>query len=336
MKIISDHAGWSLDEDAILLQKYFRTWLQENPYSPPTRLFNPLYFVSRDALKKTFYRYRCIVSPLAFDFYHGNPNDPSFSYLHKLFRKRNILSPSSPTIVRVPTKRLYNLYQENFPFLIPFLIPIPVDTTTFFPRSASVRNNIRASIGAPPSSFVIGSFQKDGIGWEDGLQPKRIKGPDLFLSALQRLKQRSSRQLFVLLTGPSRGYVKRGLEKLQIPYFHKYTSTPVELAPYYSALDVYLVSSRDEGGPKAVLESMASGIPLVSTRVGMAQDLIQNNINALISDPHPEPISKCLSYVETSSNSSMIQNGLLTSHKYCIASNQARWNMLFDRLYHST
>jgi len=36
---------------------------------------------------------------------------------------------------------------------------------------------------------------------------------------------------------------------------------------------MYLVTSREEGGPKALLESMASGIPVVSTRVGMADDL---------------------------------------------------------------
>lgn len=333
MKIISDDAGWSLDDDAILLQNYYRRWLEDRSHKTLRGLSKPLYFVSRDALKKRYYRYRCVVSPLAFDFYHGNPVDPSFSYLHKLFSKRQSISPNAPTIVRVPTKRLFNFYQENFPLLIPFLIPIPVDINTFHPRSHQVRNKIRASIGATPSTFVIGSFQKDGVGWDQGLQPKRIKGPDIFLSSLERLRRRSSRQILVLLTGPSRGYVKRGLDKLKIPYFHTYTSTSAELAPFYSALDVYLVTSRDEGGPKAVLESMASGIPLVSTRVGMAQDLIQNNINALISDPHPEPISKCLAHVELSSNRCMIQNGLLTSHQFSIKSNQSLWNTLFDRLH---
>jgi glycosyltransferase involved in cell wall biosynthesis len=52
----------------------------------------------------------------------------------------------------------------------------------------------------------------------------------------------------------------------------------------YQALDLYLITSRQEGGPKAVLESMASGIPLVSTRVGQGMDLIAHGRNGWVVD----------------------------------------------------
>ena len=51
------------------------------------------------------------------------------------------------------------------------------------------------------------------------------------------------------------------------------------VARAYRAVDLCLVTSRDEGGPKAVLESMASGVPLVSTRVGQAADLVREGEN---------------------------------------------------------
>ena len=54
--------------------------------------------------------------------------------------------------------------------------------------------------------------------------------------------------------------------------------------PLYHALDVYLVSSRQEGGPKAVLESMAVGVPLVTTRVGQATDLVRHGENGWMVD----------------------------------------------------
>jgi glycosyltransferase involved in cell wall biosynthesis len=41
-------------------------------------------------------------------------------------------------------------------------------------------------------------------------------------------------------------------------------------------MDIYIVTGWHEGGPKAVLESMAAGVPLVTTRVGQAMDLVQN------------------------------------------------------------
>jgi glycosyltransferase involved in cell wall biosynthesis len=47
---------------------------------------------------------------------------------------------------------------------------------------------------------------------------------------------------------------------------------------------VYLVCSREEGGPKAVLEAMATGIPLVSTRVGQASEIIENGHNAFLAE----------------------------------------------------
>jgi glycosyltransferase involved in cell wall biosynthesis len=42
---------------------------------------------------------------------------------------------------------------------------------------------------------------------------------------------------------------------------------------------VCLVTSRDEGGPRAVLEAMAVGVPLVTTRVGQAMDLVRHGQN---------------------------------------------------------
>ena len=84
--------------------------------------------------------------------------------------------------------------------------------------------------------------------------------------------------IYALLTGPSRGYVKSELKKNNIPFFHSYVSKMDELIPLYQALDLYLITSREEGGPMGLMESMACGIPVVTTRVGMAEDVIHRNI----------------------------------------------------------
>ncbi len=51
------------------------------------------------------------------------------------------------------------------------------------------------------------------------------------------------------------------------------------MARAYEAIDLCIVASRDEGGPRAVLESMAIGVPLVTTRVGQAADLVRHEEN---------------------------------------------------------
>ena len=135
----------------------------------------------------------------------------------------------------------------------------------------------------PESAFVVGSFQKDGVGWGDGFEPKLIKGPDTLLAAAERLRDRVP-ELWFLLTGPSRGYVRRGLERLGIPYRHHFLPSTEAVATAYSAIDLCIVASREEGGPKAVLESMATGIPLVTTRVGQATDLVRHGENGFLVD----------------------------------------------------
>jgi glycosyltransferase involved in cell wall biosynthesis len=85
-----------------------------------------------------------------------------------------------------------------------------------------------------------------------------------------------------------------------VPYCHYYLSDYPEMGQLFQALDVYVVSSRQEGGPKAVLESMASGVPLVTTRVGQAVDLVQHDKNGwLVEIEEAEGLAHWTEYILT-------------------------------------
>jgi glycosyltransferase involved in cell wall biosynthesis len=133
------------------------------------------------------------------------------------------------------------------------------------------------------TAFVIGSFLKDGVGMEEGLEPKLLKGPDTFVAVVSRLRDLIP-ELSVLLTGPARGYVRGELERIGVPYQHHELSSRRGLADAYHRVDVCLVTSRQEGGPKAALEAMATGVPLVTTRVGQASELVRDGENGLLAD----------------------------------------------------
>jgi glycosyltransferase involved in cell wall biosynthesis len=162
------------------------------------------------------------------------------------------------------------------------VIPIGVETDRFLPPTGEQRRTARERFGIRPEEIVIGSFQKDGEGWGEGNTPKLIKGPDVFLAAVERLT--ADLPIFVLLGGPARGYVRRGLERLGVRYAYHYAPTRDELAKLYHALDLYLVTSREEGGPMALMESMSSHVPVVSTRVGMAPDLITDGVTGALTE----------------------------------------------------
>lgn len=158
------------------------------------------------------------------------------------------------------------------------LIPIGINLSLFQPQTPDTKPHYREKFGIPQSAIVVGSFQKDGVGWQEGLEPKLIKGPDIFLKAMTALKARVP-DLHVVLSGPARGYVKAGLEKEGIPYHHFNLPNYADIGQLFQTLDLYMITSRQEGGPKAVLESMASGIPLVTTRVGQAMDMVRHGQN---------------------------------------------------------
>ena len=162
-------------------------------------------------------------------------------------------------------------------------IPIGVDTKLFAPVNQGQRDLIRGTLRLPKDVVVVGSFQKDGNGWGSGDSPKLIKGPDLFVDDLLRLKNKGF-PVMALLTGPARGYVMNRLHEMQIPFIHRYVKDYAELPAMYQALDFYMVTSREEGGPMGLIESMASGIPVVSTRVGMAPDLIEDRVSGVLTD----------------------------------------------------
>jgi len=164
-----------------------------------------------------------------------------------------------------------------------FLIPIAINADFFSAQTDVSKKKFRKEYGIPQQAVVVGSFQKDGEGWGDGMEPKLVKGPDVFLKTIEALKG-SVPELFVLLSGPARGYVKKGLDKLKVPYKHVYLENYPDIGRLYQCLDLYIIASRQEGGPKAVLETMACGVPLVTTRVGQAMDLVAHGENAFMVD----------------------------------------------------
>ena len=49
-----------------------------------------------------------------------------------------------------------------------------------------------------------------------------------------------------------------------------------ELNELYNVLDLYLVTSRIEGGPQAIMEAAISKTPILSTDVGVASEILHN------------------------------------------------------------
>jgi len=148
--------------------------------------------------------------------------------------------------------------------------------------------------------IIIGSFQRDSLG-KDLSKPKWQKNPELLIKILKKISNNS----LLLLAGPRRHFVINQCRKWNIPYIFvgnekcidreeddiMINNLPQEkINLLYNLVDLYLVTSRSEGGPKAILEASLSKKLIFSTDVGLARDFLhpdliylEKKVNNLIS-----------------------------------------------------
>tara|TARA_R110002096_G_scaffold405612_1_gene603696 strand:+ start:280 stop:1203 length:924 start_codon:yes stop_codon:yes gene_type:complete len=121
-------------------------------------------------------------------------------------------------------------------------------------------------------NYYVGSFQRDTEG-SDLKTPKLEKGPDLLCEYLIRNRNKM-KNLHVLLAGFRRQYIINRLESEKIKYT-LFEKTDIEtIKMLYAACNLYIVSSRFEGGPQAIIEAAAMRVPIISTDVGIASNIL--------------------------------------------------------------
>jgi glycosyltransferase involved in cell wall biosynthesis len=282
--LVGEDAGWSIDHDMKeLAARASRLGLSvANPRLLNAANNQAVFYGSQFMLLRE--PWRPSTHRLATAYFHGRPGTPGYPEFDQCFR---VLSAHHCDIARVQvshTEMHDVVLASGIEPAKVFRIPIGVDLALFPPQSVEARTAARTALRLPLDAFVVGSFHKDGTGMADGAEPKSIKGPDVLLRTLELLRE-DVPELHVLLSGPARGYVRGGLDRLGVPYRHRFVRRYEDLVSLYHALDAYVVPSRQEGGPKGLLEAMASAVPVVTTRVGQAMDLVRHGENAWMVEP---------------------------------------------------
>jgi glycosyltransferase involved in cell wall biosynthesis len=136
------------------------------------------------------------------------------------------------------------------------------------------KEELRKKWNLDNDKYIVGSFQRDTRGKSKCVLPKMSKGPDIFFKVIRNMK-RNRNNIVVLLTGRRRNYIISELEKASIKYIYHEMVSISDLNELYNCLDLYIVSSRVEGGPRSIMECGLSKTPIISTDVGIAS-LIMN------------------------------------------------------------
>jgi glycosyltransferase involved in cell wall biosynthesis len=255
-------------------------------------------------------RLRNSTNKIVVTWYHISPLDTKIKYIPLLKKKIDILHTSN---IITKDKLVKMGFDENRIVVI----PLGIDLKNYINYPKTKKLQLKKRFKLPSEKIIIGSFQKDGIGWVKGLEPKFIKGPDIFCEVVKKLRDKFD--IHVFLTGPARGYVKNKLEAFQIPYTHVILDNYLDIIDCYNVLDLYIISSRAEGGPKALLEAMATGVPIVSTKVGMVPTIIKHGINGFVVDIDDidQLFQNSVKVIENNEiREKIIKNGLKTVKNY--------------------
>ena len=161
------------------------------------------------------------------------------------------------------------------------VIPNVVNTEMFYPSKKKRNNNDKKRI-----LFVA------------LLNP--IKGVPYLLQALAKLrKKREDFVLDIVGDGPNRKEYEELTKKLglkQLVRFHG-LKTKQEVAEFMRNCNFFVLASLWENLPCVLIEAMASGLPIVSTKVGGIPEIINEKVGILVPPGDVDALTKAIDYM---------------------------------------
>lgn len=148
------------------------------------------------------------------------------------------------------------------------------------------RDDARQALGLPRDGFVVGTAGR--------LVP--VKDQATLLDAVAQVRRAGHEVTLVLAgDGPLRSDLEARAASLGINRDVRFLGHCDRIELVLSALDVFVLSSISEGMSNTILEAMATGLPVVATHVGGADELIEDGVSGLlVPSRSPEEIASAV------------------------------------------
>jgi glycosyltransferase involved in cell wall biosynthesis len=157
----------------------------------------------------------------------------------------------------------------------------------FAPEQAPLpREDARRELGIAPDTFAIG--------WVGRLSVE--KGADVAVRALAEPRLADARLSFVG-DGAERESLRELARELGVSDRVTWHGTRANAAPLLTAFDVLVISSRTEGTPIVLFETMAAGTPIVAARVGGVPDVVSETEASLVPPEDPAKLARAIDAV---------------------------------------
>jgi len=116
-----------------------------------------------------------------------------------------------------------------------------------------------------------------------------IKNHALLIESFARLPEKMGDQpleLLIVGAGECKNEIKEQVRAANLTSRVHFRSWLKDLRWAYAAMDVFALTSRNEGMPIAVMEAMASGVSTISTAVGGVVDLVRDGETGILVNEH--------------------------------------------------
>jgi glycosyltransferase involved in cell wall biosynthesis len=148
------------------------------------------------------------------------------------------------------------------------VIPLGFDLTPLAAIDDQARQAARQVLEIPDAAHVVTTVGR----------LTAVKQQRLFLEAAALIASDDPAALFLIVgDGELRGELEEAARSLGIAQRTRFLGWRRDLPTIYGATDVFLLTSRNEGTPVALIESLAAGVPGVSTDVGGVRDVVSND-----------------------------------------------------------
>lgn len=148
------------------------------------------------------------------------------------------------------------------------VVPLGFDLSPFAAVDDRARAEARRALDIPAGTPVVATVGR----------LTAIKQHALFLDIVARVASTHTGVVALVAgDGELRGALEAEAARLGVAARVRWLGWRRDLATIYSATDVFLLTSRNEGTPVALIEAMASGVPGVSTDVGGVKDVIDSD-----------------------------------------------------------
>jgi glycosyltransferase involved in cell wall biosynthesis len=113
-----------------------------------------------------------------------------------------------------------------------------------------------------------------------------VKNHASLIEAVQILRTRGRNVTAVIAgEGPLRGELEAQIERLGLREHVRLLGHRHDIETMFSSIDIFVQPSKSEGMSNTILEAMASGLPVVATAVGGADEMVIEGSTGLLAPP---------------------------------------------------